>query len=259
MLRLTFLASCVILIAAARFPSGSLAQEAKVKDQGHAHHGDGHSSADLNKQFLEPDLDVKKFVDRFESDSREIFAQRRKIVEALELAPGQVVADIGAGTGAFSWLLAAEVGPQGKVYAVDIAPAFVEFIGKQAVERGLESVVKPIRSTQEATNLAPGSIDVAFVCATYHHFEDPSKVLTSIHQALRPGGRLVIIDFDLREDSTAHVRERARAPKEVYFREIEAAGFVAMDAKPSLGLKENFFAAFRRCDADAQGRVPGDK
>jgi ubiquinone/menaquinone biosynthesis C-methylase UbiE len=156
------------------------------------------------------------------------------------------VADVGAGTGLFTWMFAEKVGPKGTVYAVEIAPAFLKSIGEQARRRGLEGVVKTVRSTQETTSLAPGSIDVAFVCATYHHFEHPEKVLASIHQALRPGGRLVVIDFDLRKDSRAFIRERARAPKEVYFREIEAAGFTQVKAKLPLNLKENFFAVFHR-------------
>jgi len=215
-------------------------------------HHEGHSAAELNKQFQDPHLEVRRFVDRFETDSREIFAQRQKIVEAVGLHPGQAVADIGAGTGLFSWMFAEKVGSKGTVHAVEIAPAFLKFIGEQVHQRGLGKVVKTVRSTQETTNLASGSIDVAFVCATYHHFEHPGKVLASIHRSLRPGGRLVVIDFDLREDSSAFVRERARAPKEVYCREIEAAGFVPIDAKPSLELKENFFAAFQRRQSDTQ-------
>jgi hypothetical protein len=85
-------------------------------------------------------------------------------------------------------------------------------------------VVQTVLSTQETTNLAPSSIDVAFVCATYHHFEHPKRFLSSIHQALRARGQLVVIDFDLRKDSSDFVRERARAPKEVYFQEIEEVG-----------------------------------
>lgn len=212
---------------------------------GQEHHK-GHSAAEMNKQFEDPHLDVGRFVNRLESDSREIFAQRKKIVEAVGLHPGQTVADIGAGTGLFSWLFAEKVGPEGTVYAVEIAPAFLKYLGEQARKQGLEKLVKLVRSTQETTNLAPGSIDVAFVCATYHHFEHPEKVLASIHRSLRPGGRLVVIDFDLRKDSSAFVRERARASKDVYFREIEAAGFVPNDAKPALELKDNFFAAFTR-------------
>jgi len=62
------------------------------------HHKD-HSAADLNRQFQDPNLDVQKFVQRFETDSREIFAQRQAIVQAVNLRPGLAVADIGAGTG----------------------------------------------------------------------------------------------------------------------------------------------------------------
>ena len=215
-------------------------------------HHKNHSAAELNKQFQDPDVDVRRFVDRFETDSREIFAQRRKLVEAVGLHPGQTLADIGAGTGLFSWMFAEKVEPKGTIYAVEIAPAFLKYMREQARKRGLERVVKPVRSTQDTTNLAPGSIDVAFICATYHHFEHPAKMLASIHRSLHPGGRLVVIDFDLREDSSEFVRERARAPKEVYFREIEAAGFVPIDAKPLLELKDNFFAAFQRSQPDTQ-------
>ena len=219
----------------------------------------GHAAADLNKQFQKPDLDVNEFIRRFETDSREIYAQRQKIVEAIELHPGMSVADIGSGTGLFAWLFASKVGTTGKVYAVEIAPAFLRYITDQATRRGLDQVVKTVRSTQESTNLAPGSIDVAFVCATYHHFEHPRRILSSIHQALRPGGKLVLIDFDLRQDSSHFVRERARAPREVYFREIEDVGFSRIEAKHSLNLKDNFFAVFERKSSNAKSPGPASK
>jgi ubiquinone/menaquinone biosynthesis C-methylase UbiE len=214
-------------------------------------HPKGHSAADMNKQFQDPNLDVAKFVDRFESNSRDIFAQRKQIVEAIGLRPGQAIADIGAGTGLFTWMFAEKVGPNGTVYAVEIAPAFLKYLADQATKRGLQDVVKTARSTQDSANLAPGSLDVAFVCATYHHFEHPEKILASIHHALRPGGRLVVIEFDLRKDSSTFVREHARAPKDVYFREIEATGFTRVDVKGSPQLKDNFFAVFDRKDSAA--------
>jgi ubiquinone/menaquinone biosynthesis C-methylase UbiE len=222
-------------------------------------HPKGHSATELNQQFQDPDLDVGEFVERFEVDSREIYARRREIVEAIGLRPGMAVADIGSGTGLFAWLFAERVGPEGTVYAVEIAPAFLKYIGDQASRRGLEKVVRPVRSTQEVTNLAPGSIDVAFVCATYHHFERPEKILASIHRALRPGGRLIVIDFDLRKDSSAFVREHARTPKEVYFREIEAAGFASTGAKPPFVLQDSFFAVFRRIESGAQSSGRADE
>lgn len=209
-------------------------------------HKHGHSAAEMNKRFEKPDLDVGRFIQQFETDSREIYSQRTKLVEVVGLHPGMAVADVGAGTGLFTWLFAEKVGPKGTVYAVEIAPAFLKHIEEQAARRGLGKVVKPVRSTQDSTHLAPGSVDVAFVCATYHHFEHPKKLLKSIHQALRPGGRLVVVDFDLRKDSGDFVRTHARAPKETYFGEIKAAGFSQLAVRPSLNLKDNFIAVFQR-------------
>ena len=124
----------------------------------------------------------------------------------MGLRPGDAVADIGAGTGLFTQLFAEQVGPKGTVYAVDIGPAFLKYITGQAKKLGHEHVVKTVLNTQDSTELPAGSIDVAFICDTYHHFDHPEKMLASIHRALRPGGRLVIIDFDLRKDSSDFVK-----------------------------------------------------
>lgn len=205
-----------------------------------------HIATEMNKQFQKPDLDVNEFIRRFETDSREIYAQRHKIVEAIGLRLGMSVADIGSGTGLFVWPFAEKVGANGKVYAVDLSPVFLKYIYDHAKQWELDKVVQPLQSTQDTTDLAPASIDMAFVCATYHHFEHPKRVLSSIQQALRRRGRLVVIDFDLRNDSSDFVRERARAPREVYFGEIEAVGFGRIEAENSLELKDNFFAIFQR-------------
>src|SRR4051812_10978373 len=102
--------------------------------------GQGHSAAEENKRFQDPGLDVGKFVERFESESREIYARRREIVEAVGLRPGMAVADIGAGTGLFAWSFAEKVGPGGTVHAVEISPAFLKYLGEEARKRGLGRV-----------------------------------------------------------------------------------------------------------------------
>lgn len=226
-------------------PLAALAQEPRKKpaEKG-GHHGRGASA--LNKQFLDPNLDITPFLRRFEGADREIFVHRDALAKLAGLKPGQAVADIGAGTGLFTWPFAKAVGPQGRVYAVDISPAFVKYLGNEAKKRGLDAVVKPVQGAADATNLAENSIDVAFVCATYHHFEKPEAMLASIHRALRPGGRLVVIDWDLRPDSTEHVKERARAPRDVYFAEIARAGFVRVPAGQLPKLRDNFAAVFRK-------------
>ena len=104
----------------------------------------------INDAFKKPD--VKKYVKRFESDDRENYALRHEIVAALNLVPGMAVADIGAGTGLFTRLFAEKVGPTGKVYAVDIAPPFLEHIAADAKKRRQDQVVT-ILGSQDSTNL----------------------------------------------------------------------------------------------------------
>jgi ubiquinone/menaquinone biosynthesis C-methylase UbiE len=212
------------------------------------HQGVAQHAAEMNKKFSDPKLDVREQVERFESDSRDIYTKRLEIVRTVGLRPGEAVADIGAGTGLFTRLFAEQVGPKGTVYAVDIGPAFLKHIAEQAKRHGQGQVVKTVLNTQDATNLPPDSIDVAFTCDTYHHFEHPGRMLGSIHRALKPGGRLVIIDFDLRADSSEMVKHRARGPKELYFREIADAGFERVEGKVAPKLKDDFFAVFRRVD-----------
>ena len=88
----------------------------------------------INAQFQK--ADVKAFIKRFESNDREVFVRRHEIVRALGLKPGMAVADVGAGTGLFTRLIADEVGPGGKVYAVDVSKGFLDYIASQAKTRG---------------------------------------------------------------------------------------------------------------------------
>jgi tRNA A58 N-methylase Trm61 len=92
----------------------------------------------INKPFENPD--VKEFIGKFEVESREIFTQRKEIVAVCKIKPGMAVADIGAGTGLFTRLFAKEVGSTGKVYAVDIAPNFIEHIEKTSKEAAIKNV-----------------------------------------------------------------------------------------------------------------------
>lgn len=205
-------------------------------------------AAKMNEKFVAPDANIEEFVKRFESDARDVYVKRQAIVSAVGLRPGGAVADIGAGTGLFTELFAEQVGPKGTVYAVDIGPAFIKHIAEQAKRRGHEQVVRTVLNTPNSAELPPDSIDVAFLCDTYHHFESPEKMLASIHRALRPDGRLVIVDFDLRKDSSEFVKQRARAAKEVYFQEIAASGFRRVETKKVPTIEDNFYAEFRRVD-----------
>jgi FkbM family methyltransferase len=202
----------------------------------------------INDPFKNPD--VKSYVDKFETESREIYAQRKEIVAACKLKPGMAVADIGAGTGLFTRLFAAEVGPKGKVYAVDIAPAFIEHIRKSCKEAGLTNV-EAIRCSDKSAELPPNSVDLVFICDTYHHFEFPQLTLASIHQALKPGGQLVLIDFRRIEGkSSKWILGHVRAGQEVFTKEIVDAGFREVGQEKLL--KENYFVRFEKVQPPAK-------
>jgi ubiquinone/menaquinone biosynthesis C-methylase UbiE len=202
--------------------------------------------AELNARFLDPDLDVERFVELFEGESREIAVHRDAIVAVIDLAPGASVADIGAGTGLFLEPFAAAVGPGGLVYAVDISPGFVEHMLARAEAAGLTQV-RPVLCTERSVELHPGSVDVAFVCDTYHHFSHPADTLASIRRALRPHGLLVVVDFE-RDPATSRewVLDHVRAGSAETIREIEAAGFRLLDRPTPPGLTENYVLRFRR-------------
>jgi ubiquinone/menaquinone biosynthesis C-methylase UbiE len=197
----------------------------------------------INDPFKDPD--VKDFQGKFEVESREVYARRDKIVGACKLRPGMVVADVGAGTGLFTRLLAREVGPAGQVYAVDIAPKFLEHVQKTSRAAGLRNVT-PVLCNPDSVDLPPGSVDVAFVCDTYHHFEFPQRTLESLHRAIKPGGLLVVVDFvRIPGKSSDWVLGHVRAGQEVVEKEIAATGFEKVGEVKDL-LKENYLVVFTR-------------
>jgi predicted methyltransferase len=197
----------------------------------------------INKQFESPKVD--EFVGRFERDGRDPYDHRFEVLKAVGLKPGMVVADVGAGTGLFTRLFAPEVGPTGKIYAVDIAENFVKHIERQAAADGLTNV-KGIVCTADSVNLPPASIDLAYICDVYHHFEFPHKTMRSIHQALKPGGSVVLIDFQrIPGVSSEFVLGHVRAGQEVFTKEILDAGFRQVEEHKGL-LKESYFLRFEK-------------
>lgn len=196
----------------------------------------------INDSFLDPD--PKSFVERFEKEGREVYDNREEIVEKLELKPGMTVADVGAGTGLFTRLMAPKVGKEGKVYAVDIAKTFVNHVVMSSHARGFRNVEGIVCSADDA-KLPENSVDVVFICDTYHHFEFPQKTMTSILKALKPDGKLVVLDFERIEGvSSDWILGHVRAGKEVFQSEIEKAGFELVEEKDLF--QENYFLVFRK-------------
>jgi len=198
----------------------------------------------INENYLAPDVDIAEWEGRFEVESREIFAQREAIVAALGIEPGMDVADIGAGTGVFQTPLAEAVGADGRVYSVDLVPAFVEHLRARAEATGLDQV-EVVRCTERSVELEEGSIDLAFACDVYHHFEYPRSSLASIRRALRGDGRLIVVEFErIPGVSREFILDHVRAGKEVFRAEIEAAGFELLRELEIDGLEENYALEF---------------
>jgi predicted methyltransferase len=199
----------------------------------------------INKPFEKPN--VAEFVGRFERDGRDPFDHRHEVLKACGLKPGMAVADVGAGTGLFTRMFAPVVGPEGKVYAVDIAEEFVKHVERTAQSEGLKNV-KGVVCQADSASLPSGAIDVAFICDTYHHFEFPHKTMRSIHEALKPGGVVILIDFHRIEGvSSDWVLSHVRAGQEVFTREITDAGFKQIEEKKGL-LKESYFLRFEKVE-----------
>lgn len=198
----------------------------------------------INTEYLKPELDVTQWVERFEREGREIYDHREAIVAAARIKPGAVVADIGAGTGLFTPYFSRAAGPKGKVYAVDIVPAFLERIKQRAASEGLANV-QTVLCTERSVELPPNSIDFAFICDVYHHFEFPQSSMASLHRALRPGGEVLLVEFKrVPGTSSDWILNHVRAGQEVFIAEIEAAGFKQIEERDLL--KDNYVVRFRK-------------
>jgi ubiquinone/menaquinone biosynthesis C-methylase UbiE len=197
----------------------------------------------INDSFETPK--VTEWVERFESEGREVYDKRDQIVAACGIAPGMVVADVGAGTGLFTRLFAEATGSDGHVFAVDISDEFIDNILKQADASGTTNIEGVICAVDDV-KLAPNSVDVVYICDTYHHFEFPYKTLASIHKALRPHGRVVLVDFERIEGTSSDwIMGHVRAGKQVVRQEVENAGFKLLEEKPAL-LTENYVLIFEK-------------
>lgn len=187
--------------------------------------------------------DPQRWASIFERSGREVFDRRLEILQALQIHLGMRIADVGAGTGLFTRLFAEAVGPSGTVYAVDVSESFVDSIRRRARAEGLENVV-PVINQPTSVALDPASVDLVFLCDTYHHFEYPDAMLASIREALALGGVLAIIDYRREPDtSSPWILKHVRADRRTVINEVTQAGFVLIDEP--LTLRENFFIRFR--------------
>jgi len=147
----------------------------------------------INERF-EQGQNYGEFVDQFEREGREIYDKRIAILREVGLKPGMTVADIGAGTGYYTWRIAQRIGATGTVYAVDVQPEMIKALERQMSRRGATNV-KAMPGTPADPKLPRNSLDLALMVDVYHEFEQPYEMLAAIVAALKPGGRVAFVEF----------------------------------------------------------------
>ncbi len=208
--------------------------------------GEANVAPDINRNYKDTNIDVDRWARRFTGESREVFVSRFDILESLGLEPGTRIADIGAGTGLYTQLFAQAVGPEGKVFAVDISRPFLNFIAENAKAEGLTNIVT-VQGEDRTARLPEAAVDVIFHCDTYHHFEYPKTLTADLARALVPGADMFVVDFErIPGLSSNFILGHVRAPKATVIAEIEASGFKLVEEIDLKGLKENYLLRFRK-------------
>ena len=149
--------------------------------------------------------------------------QPDKMLDALRIHPGMVVADIGAGVGYHALRIADRVGPEGRVYATDIQEEMIALLKKSLRERGVKNVI-PVLAGEASTGLPDGAIDLALMVDVYHELSRPERFLGQLKTALRPGGRVVLVEFR-GEDPSVPIREEHKMTAAQATAELAASGF----------------------------------
>ena len=140
-----------------------------------------------------------------------------RLISALGLKPGQVAADLGAGTGYFTRRIARKVGETGVVYGVDIQPEMLELLEENMEARGLKNV-RPLLGSETDPNLPASSLDLALMVDVYHEFSYPYEMVRAIARALKPGGRLVFVEYRM-EDPEVPIKRLHKMTEEQVRRE----------------------------------------
>ncbi|MFM1800879.1 MAG: hypothetical protein RJA81_231 [Planctomycetota bacterium] len=166
-------------------------------------------------------------------DTRELEEEPENMLDALELKPGDVVADVGAGVGFTSVRMAKRVGPTGKVYATDIQPQMIRMLTANIKRMKLEKIITPVLCTATDTKLPESEVDLVIMVDVYHECSEPVKTLEGIKNALKPGGRLVLIEFRA-EDPDVPIRPEHKMTLAQARKEVEAQGFQFVKNDPRL-------------------------
>jgi len=179
------------------------------------------------------------WLDRPDRDARE---QPEHVLDVLGIPPGATVADVGAGTGYFSLRLARRVGPAGRVLATDLQPEMLAMLRARLSDAGLTNVV-PVLATAGDVHLPRGEVDLVLMVDVYHELSDPKGTLAQIRDALRPDGRLALVEYR-GEDPEVPIKPEHKMTLTQIQRELHASGFFFERSDESL--PDQRIVVFRR-------------
>jgi len=155
---------------------------------------------------------------------REAEEQPEKALDALNLKPGMVVADIGAGVGYMSLRMARRVGPSGKVYANDLQPPMLDLLRQNAAKAGIGNIVTVVGDVADP-KLPANTMDLVLLVDVYHEFSQPQQMLRKIRETLKADGRLVLLEYRAEDPNVPIIAEHKMTVAQVKS-ELEAEGFV---------------------------------
>ena len=162
-------------------------------------------------------------IDWLEREEREMEENTSLLLKNLAVKPGMVIADIGAGSGYHSALLSKMVG-SGKVFAVDVEPEMIAYLNERINQEKLSRIV-PVLSTEQRLYLPENTIDMMLLVDVYHEFSYPYEMALSMLAALKPGGKLVLVEFRS-EDPTVPIKTIHKMSEVQAIKEFKAAGFI---------------------------------
>lgn len=183
--------------------------------------------------------DPTAYMASLDDPAREAWQKPHEVVTALGLREGDVVADIGSGSGYFALRFARHVGATGKVLAVDVSAPMLEEVRRRARAAGLGNVT-PVHAGPDDPLLPPGGVNLIFTCNTWHHIEARPAYVARLRQALAPGGRFVIIDFH--KDAPVGPPPAMKLTREEVVTEVQRAGFT-LSNEPTF-LPHQYFLEF---------------
>jgi len=164
--------------------------------------------------------DAEKWAHVFDDSARDAWQKPHQVIQALGLKPDALVADIGAGTGYFSARLANML-PKGRVYAVDVEPEMVKYLGERAQREGLKNMTAVAAAPDDPR--LPARVDLVLLVDVYHHIDARERYFRRLRESLKPGARVAIIDFRL--DSPDGPPKEARIAPERVKGELQSAGY----------------------------------